>query len=100
MFNQWSGAPAIAMTLGNNNHFVYILQCSDHSLYTGYTSDIGQRLKDHNQGQGSKYVRSRLPAQLVYYETHHSKGAALSREAAIKKLSRRQKITLITDGAL
>lgn len=50
---------------------------------------------EHNRGQGSKYVRSRLPAQLVYYEIHTSKGAALSREAEIKKLTRQQKIKLV-----
>lgn len=83
------------MNVENNYHFVYMLQCRDRSLYTGYTNNIEQRLMEHNRGQGSKYVRSRLPARLVYYEIHASKGAALSREAEIKKLPRQQKIKLV-----
>lgn len=78
-------------------HFVYILQCGDGSLYTGYTVDIARRLKEHNQGLGSRYVRSHLPAQLVYYEIYTSKTTALSREAKIKSLSRQQKIKLVCD---
>lgn len=77
------------------HHFVYILQCRDGSLYTGYTIDIEHRLAEHNQGRGSKYVRSRLPAQLVYYEVYNSKKVALRREAEIKKMSRQRKVQLI-----
>ncbi|MEG6615027.1 threonine synthase [Peptococcaceae bacterium 1198_IL3148] len=74
---------------------MYMLQCRDGSLYTGYTIDIEHRLAEHNQGRGSKYVRSRLPAKLVYYETYNSKEIAMRREAQIKRLPKQLKIQLI-----
>ncbi|MBT7122036.1 MAG: GIY-YIG nuclease family protein, partial [Clostridia bacterium] len=69
--------------------------CSDNTLYTGSTNDIDGRIATHNEGNGSKYTRSRLPVALKYHETCSSKSAALKREAAIKKLSRIEKIKLI-----
>lgn len=77
---------------------MYILQCRDGSLYTGYTIDIEHRLAEHNQGRGSKYVRSRLPAKLVYYEVYNSKRVAMRREAEIKKLPRQCKIKLVRNN--
>ncbi len=76
-------------------YYVYIVRCSDNSLYTGSTNDIENRIAAHNEGKGSKYTRSRLPVELNYSETCSSKSAALKREAAIKKLSRIEKIKLI-----
>lgn len=73
---------------------VYILRCADDSLYTGSTDDIERRLAVHNAGRGAKYTRSRLPAVLVYSEDCASKAEALRREAAIKKLSRAEKLKL------
>jgi putative endonuclease len=70
---------------------VYLLRCRDGSLYCGATSDLSRRLAAHGRGKGSKYVRSRLPATLVYAEEHASRGAALSREALIKGLPKREK---------
>ena len=76
-------------------YYVYILQCADGTLYTGSTNDPQRRLKVHNSGKGAKYTRSRLPVKLVDQEEQENWSAALRREAAIKKLSRAQKKTLI-----
>ena len=75
--------------------FVYILRCRDGSLYTGYTDDVERRLSVHRSGKGAKYTRSRLPVELAYWEELPDKSAALKWEAAIKKLSRQQKLQLI-----
>jgi len=74
---------------------VYLLRCRDGSLYTGITNDLPKRLKVHAAGKASRYTRSRLPVRLAYTESQPSKSRALTREAAIKKLSRRQKDDLI-----
>jgi predicted GIY-YIG superfamily endonuclease len=74
---------------------VYLLRCRDGSLYTGITNDLPRRLKTHTAGKASRYTRSRLPVRLAYTEPQPSKSRALKREAAIKKLSRRQKDDLI-----
>ncbi len=74
---------------------VYLLRCRDGSLYTGITNDLPKRLKAHAAGKASRYTRSRLPIQLAYTEPQRSHSWALKREAAIKKLSRRQKDDLI-----
>lgn len=76
-------------------YYVYILSCADGTLYTGSTNDVAKRLKAHRSGSGAKYTRSRLPVELAYTETAADKGAALRREAAIKKLTRVQKLALI-----
>lgn len=76
-------------------HYTYILQCSDGSLYTGYTLDVNRRTKVHNSGKGSKYTRGRLPVTLVYYEALNTKKEALQRERQIKKMNRIEKIKLI-----
>lgn len=75
--------------------FVYILECADGTLYTGWTTDIEERVKTHNSGTGAKYTRSRLPVKLVYSEEVEDRSAALKREAAIKKLTRAKKELLI-----
>ena len=77
---------------------VYVLRCRDGSLYTGMTNDLDRRLAAHRQGKGGAYTRSRLPVRLVYTERRRGRGAALSREAAIKRLSRAAKLTLVTRG--
>ena len=76
--------------------FVYMLRCADGSLYTGSTTDLDRRLAAHQSGRGAKYTRSRLPVELVYWEEAPDWSAALRREAAIKHLSRTQKLELIT----
>lgn len=80
------------------DYVVYILRCRDGTLYTGSTNDVEKRLRAHQSGHGAKYTRSRLPVCLVYQERAADKGAALRREAAIKKLSREQKLALIASG--
>lgn len=75
--------------------FVYMLRCADGSLYTGSTTDLDRRLAVHQSGRGAKYTRSRLPVELVYREEAPDWSAALRREAAIKHLSRAQKLELI-----
>ncbi|GAA0477545.1 GIY-YIG nuclease family protein [Halococcus dombrowskii] len=73
------------------SHHVYIVECSDGSLYTGYTTDVERRVAEHNAGTGAKYTRGRTPVELRHTETFESKGAALSREHEIKGLSRSRK---------
>lgn len=76
-------------------HYVYMLKCKDHTLYTGYTTDVERRLKMHEQGKGAKYTRGRGPFELVYVEECADKSLALRREAAIKKLTSAQKRELV-----
>lgn len=75
-------------------YWVYIVLCSDDSLYTGWTNDVSQRVAQHNEGSGAKYTRGRGPVKLVYTEQCESKEAAMSREYAVKQLSRAQKMEL------
>ncbi len=79
-----------------NEWFVYIVECSDKSLYTGITNNLENRIKTHNEGKGAKYTRARRPVVLKYYETALDKSSASKREIALKKLSRSQKIKLIS----
>ena len=79
------------------NWFVYILRCRDDTLYTGITNDLENRLQAHNEKRGARYTRARVPVTLVYQEKAASRSQASQREAAIKKLSRREKLTLITE---
>lgn len=74
---------------------VYILECSDGTLYTGWTNDLTARLETHNKGKGGKYTRSRLPVKLIYSETFATPREARSREWHIKRLSRAEKLRLI-----
>jgi predicted GIY-YIG superfamily endonuclease len=82
-------------TTSTKTWFVYILRCSDGSLYTGITTDVNRRCEEHNAGTASHFTRGRLPVALVYQETQASRSLALKREAAIKALSRPQKEALI-----
>lgn len=77
------------------NHYIYIIQCADNSLYTGYTNDVQSRIQTHNQGKGAKYTRSRLPVTLLYTEMLKNKSEAMQREYEIKQFSRQQKWILI-----
>ncbi len=77
------------------SEYTYILKCSDGTYYTGYTNDLGRRITVHNKGKGAKYTRSRLPVELVYYEEYETKSEALSREYAIKQMTRDKKEDLI-----
>ena len=75
--------------------FVYILECSDKTLYTGWTVDLIKRVELHNNKKGAKYTKARVPVKLVYYEEYEEKIMAQKREFAIKKLTRNQKLNLI-----
>jgi putative endonuclease len=74
---------------------VYIILCSDDSLYTGITTDIARRFNQHAQGKGAKYFRCRQPKQLIFIEIGHDQSSATKREIFIKKLSRLKKLQLI-----
>jgi putative endonuclease len=75
--------------------FCYILECSDGTYYTGWTTDPERRVKQHNKGVGARYTKTRRPVKLVYLEEQPDKITALKRELAIKKLKREQKMKLI-----
>lgn len=87
-------------------HFVYVVQCADGTLYTGYTTDVAKRIVEHNgagetktaRTAGARYTRGRRPVTLVYTETLPTRGAALSREHALKQLSRQEKLSLIEEA--
>ncbi len=77
---------------------VYIVRCSDDSLYTGITNDLDRRISEHNDSSsnlGAKFTRGRQPVKLVYQETAESRSHATKREMKIKSLSRQQKLALI-----
>ena len=80
------------------NHFVYIVRCSDNSLYTGYTNNIEVRINKHNAGKGAKYTKTRRPVVLVYQEMYDTKSEALRREYEIKTFTRQRKLKLIEEG--
>jgi putative endonuclease len=79
-------------------HFVYMVRCSDGTLYTGYARDPERRTQVHNAGRGAKYTARRLPVSLVYWESCDSRSAALKREYQVKHLDRSQKERLATSG--
>ncbi len=79
----------------NKLSYVYILKCSDDTLYTGWTVDLCKRIKKHNTGQGAKYTRGRSPVKLVYLESFSNKIDAQKKEYSIKQLSKKQKLKLI-----
>ena len=76
-------------------NYTYILECSDKTLYCGWTNNLEKRLKAHNEGKGAKYTRSRLPVILVYYEEFETSVEAQRREYQIKQMTRHQKQNLI-----
>jgi putative endonuclease len=83
----------------NNHRFcVYILQCADDTLYTGWTTNPARRLKSHNGGMGAKYTRSRLPVRMVYCEHCADENDARRRECAVKAMTRTAKLKLIEEN--
>ena len=80
---------------GQKQWYVYMVRCSDDTLYTGMTNNLYQRLARHNVGIGSKYTRSRLPVALIWYRRVSDKSEALRLERVIKKMSRSDKMALI-----
>jgi putative endonuclease len=81
-------------------HFVYMVRCSDGTLYTGYARDPERRTEVHNTGRGAKYTARRLPVSLVYREPCVSRSAALKREYEVKRLTRTEKETLACSAAI
>lgn len=86
--------------MSDKRWFVYILRCSDGTLYTGMTDDVARRAEVHNSGKGAKYTRGRTPVVVVYTEECESYSAALKREYAIKQMARPKKINLIDSRKL
>jgi len=80
-------------------YFVYLLRCKDGSLYCGITTDLARRLAEHKSGKGSKYARARKAGRIVYFERKRNRSTASKREAAIKRLTRMQKLALIQNSA-
>jgi putative endonuclease len=81
----------------NSPWYVYVIKCSDNSLYTGITTDINRRVNEHNtSNKGAKYTKTRRPVELKYYEEFTDRSTASKREYAIKKLTRKQKLNLIS----
>jgi len=83
------------VTRPNGNHFVYVLECADGTFYTGYTTDPGRRVREHDAGEGAKYTRGRTPVELRHVERFDSRSAAMSREHEIKRLPRAEKERLV-----
>lgn len=83
-------------------YFFYIVRCSDKSLYSGVTTDLERRLKEHNSNstKAAKYTRRRSPVTLVYFETHRNRSEATKREWKVKQLSKVEKEILIKSKQL
>ena len=77
--------------------YAYLVECADGSYYAGWTTNLSTRLAAHNAGIGSRYTRARLPVRLVYWAEFCDKQSAMRQEAAIKKMTRRQKVQLVSD---
>ncbi|MDP1714805.1 MAG: GIY-YIG nuclease family protein [Anaerolineales bacterium] len=75
--------------------YCYILECADGTYYTGWTTDPERRVKQHNQGLGARYTKTRRPVKLVYLEPQADNGSAMKRESDIKKMKRVQKSRLV-----
>ena len=78
-------------------NYTYLVECADKTPYCGWTNDLEKRVKAHNAGNGARYTKTRRPVALVYYEEFQTKEEAMRREAAIKKLTRKQKELLIKE---
>lgn len=77
-------------------NYTYVVECSDGTLYTGWTNNLEKRIACHNAGKGAKYTKTRRPVTLVYCETFEKKEDAMRREYAIKQMSRKEKESLIS----
>jgi putative endonuclease len=86
--------------MDEKTNYTYILQCSDGSFYTGWTTDLEARVATHNAGKGAKYTRSRLPVELAYYEAFATKQEAMSREWHLKQLTHEEKAALLTQNKI
>ncbi|WP_088043523.1 GIY-YIG nuclease family protein [Bacillus sp. EAC] len=82
----------------NSKHYLYVLECNDASFYAGYTTNIERRIKQHNDGKGAKYTRSRVPVRCIYQEEFLSKREAMQAEYAFKQLTRTNKERYMREG--
>ena len=82
------------------NWQVYIILCSDNSLYTGITTDMERRFRQHQEGRGAKYFRGRQPIKVVYLENGHCRSSATRREAQIKAMNRTDKTLLVSKATI
>lgn len=87
------------LTLTSSNWVVYMILCSDNSLYTGITTDLDRRFQLHCNAKGAKYFRGRQPMEVVYAEVGHNRSTASKREVSIKKLKPAEKILLIASAS-
>lgn len=78
-------------------NYVYIVECSDGTFYTGWTNDLEKRISAHSKGIGAKYTRGRGPVKLIYHEIFENKNDAMKREYEIKKLTKKAKLSLISN---
>lgn len=76
-------------------NYTYLVKCSDSTIYCGWTNDLKKRIAAHNSGKGAKYTKNRRPVVLVYYEEFQTKAEAMRREAALKRLTHKDKLALI-----
>ncbi|WP_193569684.1 GIY-YIG nuclease family protein [Haloarcula sp. JP-Z28] len=83
------------MTTARSPYHVYVLRCSDDTFYTGYTTDVERRVREHDAGDGAKYTRGRTPVELIHVESFDSQSDAMSREYEIKQYSRAEKERLV-----
>lgn len=79
-------------------HFLYVVECADGTLYTGYATDVARRVDAHNAGKGAKYTRSRLPVRLLFEREFPTKHDAMSAEYRFKRLTRARKLSIIDEG--
>lgn len=87
------------MKMEQKSHYMYVLECADGSLYTGYAADVQARLAAHNAGKGAKYTRARLPVSLLAYAEFASKHDAMHAEYVFKQLSRNEKDALLASAS-
>nr|WP_258096133.1 GIY-YIG nuclease family protein [Salinibacter sp. 10B] len=84
--------------MADANHYVYVVECTDGTYYTGYTTDVERRITEHNDGTGARYTRGRRPVELVHVESFDTQSDAMQREYAIKQLRRSAKEALVKDS--
>jgi putative endonuclease len=88
------------MTDSQSGQYVYVLRCRDDTLYTGYTTDVERRVREHDAGEGAKYTRGRTPVVCCHVESFDTKSAAMAREYELKQCSRDRKERVVADGGV
>ena len=78
-----------------NKYYLYVLECNDSTLYTGYTNNVERRVAVHNSGKGAKYTKARVPVTCVFHQQFETKIEAMKAEYAFKQLTRKQKLDYI-----